>query len=81
MIGPLFVGFKRLSEENLMQSEGKYRLLAKTAPAIVFRGYIDGTMELFDDKVKELLGYDKELFNSRPTQMDRSHRSRRPGRS
>ena len=65
MIGPLFVGFKRLSEENLMQSEGKYRLLAKTAPAIVFRGYIEGTIELFDDKVKELLGYDKELFNSR----------------
>ena len=65
LIGPLFVGLKRRSEESLMQSEEKYRLLAKTAPAVVFQGYIDGTIDLFDDKMTEIVGYDKELFISR----------------
>ncbi len=65
LIGPLFRGLKRRSEESLMQHEGKYQLLAKTAPAVVFRGNVDGTLELFDDKVKEIAGYDQELFNSR----------------
>jgi diguanylate cyclase (GGDEF)-like protein/PAS domain S-box-containing protein len=65
LIGPLFVGLKRWSEESLMQSEEKYRFLAKTAPAVVFQGYIDGAIDLFDDKVKEIVGYDKELFNAR----------------
>ncbi len=65
LIGPLFLDLKRRSDENLMESEEKYRLLATTVPAVVFRGYIEGTLDLFDDKVKEMLGYDKEVFNSR----------------
>ena len=65
LIGPLFLGLKRRSDESLMQSEEKYRLLAMTVPAVVFKGYIDGTLDLFDDKVNEVVGYEKELFNSR----------------
>lgn len=65
LIGPLFRGIKRRSDESIMQSEEKYRLLAMTVPAVVFRGNIDGTLELFDDKVNEVVGYEKELFNSR----------------
>jgi diguanylate cyclase (GGDEF)-like protein/PAS domain S-box-containing protein len=65
LIGPLFLGLKRRSEKLLMLSEEKYRLLANTVPAVVFRGYVDGSVDLFDDKVEEMVGYDKELFNSR----------------
>lgn len=65
LIGPLFQGIKRRADESLRQSEEKYRLLAATVPALVYRGYSDGALELFDDKVVEMVGYDKEIFNSR----------------
>jgi diguanylate cyclase (GGDEF)-like protein/PAS domain S-box-containing protein len=65
LIGPLFRGIKRRADESITQCEMKYQLLAKTAPAVVFQGYMDGTIDLFDDKVKEIAGYDKELFNAR----------------
>ncbi len=64
LIGPLFLGLKRRSDESLMESEKKYRLLAGTIPAVVFRGYRDGAVEFFDDKVAEVVGYEKEAFNS-----------------
>jgi diguanylate cyclase (GGDEF)-like protein/PAS domain S-box-containing protein len=65
LIGPLFRGLKRHTDESLMQIEERYQRLAMTVPAVVFRGYMDGTIDLFDDKVSELVGYAKELFNSR----------------
>ncbi len=65
LIGPLFLGLKRYSDERLMESEEKYRLLTGTIPAVVFRGYRDGAVEFFDDKVAEVVGYEKEAFNSR----------------
>jgi diguanylate cyclase (GGDEF)-like protein/PAS domain S-box-containing protein len=65
LIGPLFLGLMRRTDELLMLGEEKYRLLANTVPAVVFRGYVDGSVDLFDDKIEEMVGYDKELFISR----------------
>jgi diguanylate cyclase (GGDEF)-like protein/PAS domain S-box-containing protein len=65
MIGPIFRNFRRLSEENLSQSEQKYSLLARHVPGVIFKGYSDGAADFFDDKVAELVGYQKEIFNSR----------------
>ncbi len=65
LIGPLFLGLKHRSDERLMESEEKYRLLAGIIPSVVFRGHSDGAAEFFDDKVAEVAGYEKEAFNSR----------------
>ena len=52
------------AEEALRDNEQKYRLLAATVPAVVFRGYSSGAVEFFDDKVAELVGYETEVFNT-----------------
>lgn len=52
------------AEEALRDNEQKYRLLTATVPAVVFRGYSDGAVEFFDDKVAEVVGYETEVFNS-----------------
>jgi len=52
------------AEEALRDNEQKYRLLTATVPAVVFRGNSDGAVEFFDDKVAEMVGYEKEVFNS-----------------
>jgi diguanylate cyclase (GGDEF)-like protein/PAS domain S-box-containing protein len=56
---------RKQAEEALQDNEQKYRLLTGTIPAVVFRGYGDGAVEFFDDKVVEVAGYEKEDFNSR----------------
>lgn len=53
------------AEAALKESESKYRLLVSNIPAVVFRGYADWSVEFFDDKVEELTGYPRELFNQR----------------
>ena len=55
---------RKQAEEALRESEEKYRLLIGTIPAIAFRGYADGRIEFFDDKIEELTGYSVEEFNS-----------------
>jgi PAS domain S-box-containing protein len=52
------------TEAALRESEAKYRLLVSNIPAVVFRGYADWSVEVFDDKIEELTGYAKEDFNS-----------------
>ena len=56
---------KKRSEIALMESERNYRLLINTIPNVVFKGYADGTVEFFDDKVEAMTGYPKEMFNSK----------------
>lgn len=56
---------RRQAEDALRASEEKFRLLIRNLPAVVFLGYADGTIDLFDDQVEHLTGYSQEEFNSR----------------
>ena len=56
---------KKRSEQALKESERNYRLLIDNIPNIVFKGYPDGAIDFFDNKVENLTGYPKELFISR----------------
>ena len=56
---------KKRSEKALAESERNYRLLIDNIPNIVFKGYADGSIDFFDDKIEALTGYSKELFLAR----------------
>ena len=47
------------------RSELEFSLLLKNVPALVFKGYADGSIDLFNDKVEEMTGYPKSRFASR----------------
>ena len=51
--------------ESLQQSEQNYRLLIKSMPSVVFKGYADGARDFFDEKFEALTGYPFEDFNAR----------------
>lgn len=53
------------AEEDLRISEEKYRLLVNNMPGTVFKGYMDWTVDFFDDKVEDLLGYKRSDFDSK----------------
>jgi PAS domain S-box-containing protein len=56
---------RKRSDKALKESERKYRLLIRNIPNIVYRGYIDGSIDFFDDKIESITGYSKEEFLSR----------------
>jgi PAS domain S-box-containing protein len=56
---------KKRSEQALKESERNYRLLIDNIPNIVFKGYPDGAIDFFDNKIESLTGYPKEVFLSR----------------
>ncbi len=56
---------KRRSEKALAESEANYRFLIDNIPNVVFRGYADGSLDLYDDKIEGMTGYKKALFDSR----------------
>ncbi len=55
----------RETTEALIKSEQNLKLLTANIPAIIFRGYVDWSVDLFDNKVEEITGYSKKDFNSR----------------
>ncbi len=56
---------KKRSEMALRESERNYRMLINTIPNVVFKGYADGTIDFFDDKVEAITGYSRRLFLSK----------------
>ncbi len=53
---------KKRSEKALKESESNYRLLVNSIPNIVFKGYADGFIEFYDDKIEALTGYKRSDF-------------------
>ena len=58
------INAKHEMEMALRQSEANFRILIKTIPALVYRGYADGRVDFVDDKVEQLTGYSKEEFST-----------------
>ena len=52
-------------EQELRESETRYRLLINNMPSIVYRGYKDWSVDFMDEKIRSLTGYGMEEFNSR----------------
>ena len=52
-------------EEELRESETRYRLLINSIPSIVYRGYQDWSVDFLDEKIELLTGFRMEEFNSR----------------
>ncbi len=56
---------KKRSEQALKESERNYRLLINNIPNVVFKGYSDGAIDFYDDKIETVTGYPKEVFLTR----------------
>jgi PAS domain S-box-containing protein len=56
---------RREAEEARVRSEREFNLLLKNVPALVFKGFADGSVYFFDDRVKEMTGYAKTFFESK----------------
>lgn len=71
LIGGIFFLNRRTTSKlnqqlaTLQESENNYRVLVKSIPTIIFKGYVDGSAEFFDDKFEAITGYPVEEFNSR----------------
>ncbi len=51
--------------EVLLESDQDFKLLLNNIPAVVFKGYIDGTVDFFDEKIAGMTGYSRKDFESR----------------
>lgn len=61
----LDVSEKKRSAKALKESERKYRLLVRNLPNVLYKGYINGEIDFFDDKIEKLTGYSRHEFSSR----------------
>ena len=55
---------RKRAEEAIGQAEDNYRLLVQNLPSIVYKGYQDWSVELFDKKIESLIGYSVYDFHS-----------------
>jgi PAS domain S-box-containing protein len=53
------------AEDDLRHREDRYQLLVKNLPNVIFRGYIDWSVEFIDNKIELLTGYPAADFNSK----------------
>ncbi len=51
-------------DESLRESEESYRLLVKNLPSIVYKGFRDWSVKLYDNKIELMTGYTMHEFNS-----------------
>lgn len=56
---------RRRAEAALRQREMEFRLVVNNIPAVVFKGYLDGSVDFFDHKVEAMTGYGKADFDAR----------------
>jgi len=56
---------RKRAEEAMRKSEEQYRLLVNQIPTVVYKGYLDWSLECFDQKIEAITGYSMEEFNSR----------------
>lgn len=55
----------RKTLQALHKSEREFKLMAKNIPAIVFKGYTDWSVDMYDDRIEQFVGYPKQAFDSR----------------
>ena len=71
LIGGIFLLHRRSARQvnqqmtGLEENEKNYRQLVESLPSIIFKGYLDGSADFFDNRFEELTGYPVEEFNSR----------------
>ena len=63
LIGPLFIA-KEEDKKRLVQSQQEFQSLVTNIPAIVFTWDRDGTVRFYDNKVLEVTGYSREMFEN-----------------
>jgi len=51
--------------QEVASVEQQLMMLIQNVPAVVFKGYMDGTVDLCDDKVEAVTGYARQEFDSR----------------
>jgi hypothetical protein len=47
--------------EQSHKTKPEFDILFDSLPTVLFKGYIDGTMDFFDEKVEKLTGYPKNF--------------------
>lgn len=55
----------RPTMEVLLESDLDFKLIINNIPAVVFKGYVDGSVDFFDHKVEDMTGYARKDFESR----------------
>ncbi len=51
--------------EVLLENDQDFKLLLNNIPAVVFKGYLDGSVDFFDGKIEGMTGYPRNDFESK----------------
>jgi PAS domain S-box-containing protein/putative nucleotidyltransferase with HDIG domain len=55
---------RRAAEAALQWTAQELRMVVNNIPVAVFKGYVDGTVDFFDDRVERLTGYSRQEFET-----------------